>query len=135
MGVGVVIRDEGGEFLAALTKFVPHIIDPLIAKTVAVWFAAQFVCDLDIQHMILKGDSLQVISNLKKVGPLGSGSGQLIYDTKLLLSSLVHCGFQHVKRGANKAAHCMAKFALFLSIFLESTKRYLFNSYKPIYLY
>jgi hypothetical protein len=61
--------------------------------------------------MILEGDSLSVISNLKKTEPCGSGCGQLISDTKLILSSLLHCDFHHVKRDANKVAHCMAKFA------------------------
>jgi hypothetical protein len=54
----IVIRDEGVEFVAALIEFVTYIIDPLIAETVAVWFAAQFACDLGIEHVILEGDSL-----------------------------------------------------------------------------
>jgi hypothetical protein len=111
-GIGVIIRDEGGDFVAALTKFIPYIVDPLIAESVAVWFAAQFICELGLQHMILEGDSLSVISDLKKIGPCGSGCGQLISDTKLILSSLLHCDFHHMKRDANKVAHCMSKFAL-----------------------
>lgn len=63
--------------------------------------------------MLLEGDSLHVISELKKVGPLESSRGQLINDTKLILFSLGHCGFQHVRREANMKAHCMAKFALY----------------------
>jgi hypothetical protein len=79
--------------VAALTKAVPFIIDPLLAEMVVVWHAAQFVRDLGLQHMLLEDDSLQVISDLKKVGPLECNRGQLIFDTKLIHSSLSQCGF------------------------------------------
>jgi hypothetical protein len=49
---------------------------------------------------------------LKKTGPCGSGCGQLISDTKLILSCLFHCDFHHMKMDANKVAHCMAKFVI-----------------------
>jgi hypothetical protein len=45
MGVGVVIRDADGAFVAALSKLVPYISDPLTAETVAVWHAAQLGCE------------------------------------------------------------------------------------------
>jgi hypothetical protein len=41
MGVGVVIRDDKGDVVIALSKIVPYIMDPLIAETVAVWHAAE----------------------------------------------------------------------------------------------
>jgi hypothetical protein len=79
-----------------------------------VWFAAQFVCDhLGFQHVILEGDSLSVISYSKKARPCESDCGQLIFDTKIILSRLLHFDFQHVKMDANKMVHYMAKFALF----------------------
>lgn len=62
--------------------------------------------------MLFEGDSLSVISELKKEGPCVSGCGLLISYIKLILSSLDHLCFQHVKRDANKAAHYIAKFAL-----------------------
>jgi hypothetical protein len=112
MGVGVVIRDDSGAFVAAISKIVPYIVDPLTAETVAVWHAAQLVCEMGYQHVLLERDSLSVISALKKEGHCGIGCGQLISYTKLILSRLANHSFQHVKKDANKAAHCMAKFAL-----------------------
>jgi hypothetical protein len=75
LGVDVVIRDDSGAFVAALSKIVPYIVDPLIAETVAVWHVAQLVCEMGYQHVLLEGDSLSVISALKKEGPCGSGCG------------------------------------------------------------
>ncbi|XP_062155257.1 uncharacterized protein LOC133863329 [Alnus glutinosa] len=40
LGVGVVIRDDSGAFVAALSKIVPYIVDPLTTEIVAVWHAA-----------------------------------------------------------------------------------------------
>jgi hypothetical protein len=112
MGAGVVIQDDSGSFVAAISKIVPYIVDPLIAEAVAIWYAAQLACDLGLQNVLLEDDSLNVIVNLKKEGPCGNGCGQLITDTKSILSRLVHCSFYHVKRDANMVAHCMAKFVL-----------------------
>jgi len=62
--------------------------------------------------VLIEGDSLSVIQELQKQGRNGSGCGQLIMDTKSIMSSLDFVSFQHVKRDANKVAHCLAKFAL-----------------------
>jgi hypothetical protein len=99
-------------FVAALSRIDPYIVDPLTVETVAVWHAAQFVCEMGYQKVVLEGNSLSVISALQRVGPCGSGCGQLISDTQIILSSLEHHSFKHVKRDANKAAHGIGKFAL-----------------------
>ncbi|XP_062155083.1 uncharacterized protein LOC133863104 [Alnus glutinosa] len=112
MGVGVVICDDKGDVVVALSKIVPYIVDPLTAETVVVWHAARLVCEMGFQNVLMEGDSLSVIQELQKQGPNGSGCGQLIIDTKSILSSLDSVSFQHVKRDANKVAHCLAKFAL-----------------------
>jgi hypothetical protein len=41
MGVGVVIRDDKGDVVVALSKIVPYIMDPLTAETVVVWHVAE----------------------------------------------------------------------------------------------
>jgi hypothetical protein len=111
MGVGVVIRDDRGDCVAALARIVPYIVDLLTAETVAVWHAVQLVCEKGYHHVLFEGDSLSVILELKKGGPCVSGCGLLISYIKLILSSLDYLCFQHVKRDANKAAYCLTKFA------------------------
>jgi hypothetical protein len=37
MGIGVVVRDERGGFVAAMTKVIPFIFDSTSAEAVAVW--------------------------------------------------------------------------------------------------
>jgi hypothetical protein len=41
--------------------------------------------------VLLEGDSMYVVSDLNKKGPLWAECGQLLLDTKILLSSLSHC--------------------------------------------
>jgi hypothetical protein len=77
-----------------------------------VWHAAQFVCEMGYQKVVLEGDSQSVISALQRVSPCGSGCGQLISDTQVILSSLEHHSFTHVKRDANKVVHGIAILAL-----------------------
>jgi ribonuclease HI len=112
MGVGVVIQDDKGDVVGALSKIVPYIVDPLTAETMAVWHAARWACEMDFQNVIMEGDSPNVIQELQKQDSIGSVCGQLIMDTKTILSRLVSVSFQHVKMDANKVAHCLAKFAL-----------------------
>ena len=64
MGVGIVIRNHEGEVVAAKCCTKPHIIDPLVAKIVAAWSTAQFIRQLEIDHVIVEGDSLGVIQSL-----------------------------------------------------------------------
>jgi hypothetical protein len=112
MGVGVVIRDDRGDCVAALARVVPYIADLLTAETVAAWHAAQLICEKGYQKVLFEGDCLSIISDLKKEDPSGNGGGLLISDMKFLLSTIEVINFQHVKRDANKAAHCLAKFAI-----------------------
>jgi len=37
IGIGVVVRDERGGFVAAMTKVIPFIFDSTSAEAVAVW--------------------------------------------------------------------------------------------------
>jgi len=67
-----------GDCVAALARIVPYLVDLLTAETVAVWHAAQLVCEKGYQHVLFEGDSLSVILELKKEGPCLSGCGLLI---------------------------------------------------------
>jgi ribonuclease HI len=100
MGVGVVIRDDKRDVVGALSKIVPYIVDPLTAEIVAVWHDARWACEMGYQNVLMEGDSMNVIQELQKQGPSGSVCGQLIMDTKTILSRLVFFSFQHVKRDA-----------------------------------
>jgi hypothetical protein len=87
VGVGVVVRDEGGNFLASLATTVPFIVDPVVAEAVAAWKAVSFSRDLGLQRVIFKGDALEIVNALGQESPCWSRYGQVIEDAKIFLHS------------------------------------------------
>jgi ribonuclease HI len=67
MGVGVVARNEDGDFVAGLTASLPHVRDPLIAEILAAWRAVELGRELGYQRIVLEGDSLVTIKALIKI--------------------------------------------------------------------
>lgn len=86
MGVGVVVRDEGGAVLAIKCTTVSSIGDPTIAEAVAAWKAVELCCELGAQRVILEGDALEVVQALRHEDPSWSRYSQLITDARIKLN-------------------------------------------------
>ncbi|XP_062155310.1 uncharacterized protein LOC133863384 [Alnus glutinosa] len=112
MGVGIVIRDEGGRFVAAKMKVVPYIVDPNAAGTIAAWSAVQFGREMGANRIVLEGDSMVVVSALRASESCDRLFGQLIDNIKSYFSHFSPVKVNHVRREANVAAHVMAKMAI-----------------------
>jgi hypothetical protein len=98
--------------LDAKAKVFPSLVDPSMAEAMEAWHVVTLGCDLGISQVHFKGDSLNVVSVLKKEGPCWSTFGHLIEDSKLCLNRLLPFFVHHIKREANKVAHCWAKLAI-----------------------
>jgi hypothetical protein len=86
MEVGIVIRDEGGRFVAAKMEVVPYIVDPNAAETIAAWSAVQFGREMGANRSVLEGDSMVVASALRASESCDRLFGQLIDDIKSYFS-------------------------------------------------
>jgi collagenase-like PrtC family protease len=64
MGVGVVVRDDVGVVMAAMSKLIPFIVDPTVTESVAAWQAVQFCCELGYLRVVLEGDSVSAVTTL-----------------------------------------------------------------------
>lgn len=62
--------------------------------------------------MILEGDSLVVVSDLKRAEVCNPAYGRVIEDIRSTFPSFSSVVVNHVKRGANMAAHLIAKYAI-----------------------
>jgi len=70
MGIGIVVQNEKGEFVAAMAKVLHFINDPTVAEALAAWHAANLCVDRGFHRVVLEGDSLVVVSALNKVLPI-----------------------------------------------------------------
>jgi ribonuclease HI len=112
MGMGIIARDHEGYVLASMCSIKQFIVDPAVAEAYAALKAVEFCCDLGLWNILLEGDALEIVNALLLDDPSWSRYGHLIDDTKLLLQRFCSWEVQHVKRGANMAAHSLAKGAL-----------------------
>ena len=67
-GIGVVIRNSAGEVMASLSEKIPLPSSVEAVEALAARHAARFVQEVGIIESILEGDSLSIISALKKRG-------------------------------------------------------------------
>jgi ribonuclease HI len=83
MGIGVVVRNESGEVVAALAKVIPFVEDPTAAEAIAAWHAVNLCVDRGFHQVVLERDSQIVVSALNQTSPSWSSYGQLLEDTKV----------------------------------------------------
>jgi len=69
MGVGVVVRDWHGKVVAVVAETFYHSSDPTQAEARAAWRAISPYHDLGLHRVHFEGDSLNVVSALKKEEP------------------------------------------------------------------
>ncbi|PKA64256.1 hypothetical protein AXF42_Ash009476 [Apostasia shenzhenica] len=68
--------------------------------------------ELSLQNVIFKGDSLNVIRELKENNSNLSMIGLCLLDTQRILSTFPRVELTHIRREDNEAAHSLAQFAL-----------------------
>jgi hypothetical protein len=112
MGLGVVVRDAGGGFVAALSKTVPFISDSISAEAIAAWESVKFCEAHHWLQVLFEGDSSAIASALTHDLPCLQSFGHLIADTRHLLGGFHFYKIQHVQRSANQVAYLIAKGAL-----------------------
>jgi hypothetical protein len=67
---------------------------------------------MGLRSVILEGDALEVVEELKRVNEDAGHLDNLIGEIRFLLRSFDCWSINHIKREGNKAAHTSAKFAI-----------------------
>ena len=111
VGIGVIVRDWHGHFVAAMCKKLHAPLGPLEVESKAVEIGMQFARQLGLLDIIMEGDSLLVSRALNQ-----SSSPPALIDAVIMGISLASLEFQtvyfsHVKCNANSPAHLLAKYA------------------------
>ena len=117
-GVGVVIRDEAGQVVVALSRKLYTLLGPLETEAKAMEVGVKFTTEVGFRDVLFEGDSL-VLNNaihiLNEVAP----SVQNV--VKGILQSVQGFGtfaFSHNKRQGNAPAHALAQHAVNAEDFL-----------------
>ncbi|XP_041023933.1 uncharacterized protein LOC121264710 [Juglans microcarpa x Juglans regia] len=130
IGIGISVRDEEGNYLATMRKNQLLNPDPLMAEAVGALTAATFALELDMNKIILEGDSELVIARIQKQTQDQSYFGMITSDIRSTISLFEVCITKHVNRECNVIAHNLAKNALLDYIVnLEETPHCVSNMY------
>ena len=109
MGVGVVIRDHRGGFLAACREHFDSLATPEHAEALALRSVVIFARDEGYDKVVFVSDCLSLVQRLNSPEFDRSTVGTLVANIKQLVASFSSTSFCHVKRSLNEAAHFLAK--------------------------
>ncbi|XP_028954978.1 uncharacterized protein [Malus domestica] len=111
-GVGVVLRDGQGHFLAAAASFLPTVTSALQAEMLAIKRGVELAHQLGFQKVLVRSDSSQAISIIHTCVDCASAMDLLAGDVLHIAEAFTASKFISVSRNNNSTAHCLAKVAL-----------------------
>ncbi|XP_057423790.1 uncharacterized protein LOC130717553 [Lotus japonicus] len=111
-GMGLVARDSRGRVLASVAAREFHSLTIAVTEGIVVKWAIRLALDLVFKDVIFETDNMQVVSAWSTFSSNFSYLASVVSDCVALFSSFSSFSLCHVRRGANKAADFMAKYAL-----------------------
>jgi ribonuclease HI len=112
MGIGVIIRDEKGGVIAAISKTREGLLEPTTGEAITLFFAMGLRRDIATQNVMFEGDAKQVMDAMNSTMSRWSRFGHLLEDTRHSLQRLSRCKCVYVNNEANEATHQPAKKAI-----------------------
>ena len=109
VGIGVVVRNEHGEVVAALAEQIPTPDSIFTLETLAARRVVLFARDIGLHHVVFEGDSESSIHAISNRLLLHSSCGHIIHDILLFSRSFQSFSFSHVCRQGNALADALAK--------------------------
>lgn len=114
MGFGCVMRDSYGNFIAARELPWHGLFKPGEAEAIGVREALKWIKEMKLDHVQVETNCLQVIKGIQNQ-PMVSSFDLIINDIEEIARDFSNLCFLFSKRSANKAAHMLAREALFKS--------------------
>ncbi|XP_068304244.1 uncharacterized protein [Pyrus communis] len=110
--VGLVVRNHLGRFVAAKALVFEFVSSPLHIEALTVWDGLLLVIQRGYHDIIIESDALQIVPTLHNGLPNGSLIGNIVEDSKALLSTITGATAAHTRRQNYEAAHLIARYAL-----------------------
>ncbi|XP_075674992.1 uncharacterized protein LOC142644220 [Castanea sativa] len=126
-GIGIVIRNDKGQIMGAMSKMLDQPLDALEVEANAVEEGVLLAKDLGLRYIIIEGDALMVMAALSGHTSPPSSIQHIIAGAQLWALSFSAWKSTHVRRNCNQAAHLMARNAKSLFeciIWVEDTPYY-----------
>ncbi|KAL0013454.1 hypothetical protein SO802_000523 [Lithocarpus litseifolius] len=117
-GIGVVIRDEQGRVVAAMSKNLQVPLGALEVEAKAVEEAVNFARDIGIQDIIVESDSMVFCSALQKEVDVSPAIDNIIAGTLLQLQYFRKTDVKHTRKEGNRVVHGLAQYAQFVDDFV-----------------
>ena len=107
-GVGGVIRDARGHFVAAFAKPLAHAASPKQSELLAIREGFDLLRSLNLHNVIIESDSMEAIAEACAPDYDLLANGAIIDDIKQTWSHLNNVKLQHCPRSCNAVAHRLA---------------------------
>ena len=113
--VGVIIRNDRGQVMVALSSKGLAVTNSKEAEVLACRQAMEFALDVGFSDLIVEGDDSNVIRSIVSAQIDWSHLGNLYDDIRCLAGRLRHVEFRGIRHITNEVAHSLARFARHLS--------------------
>lgn len=111
-GVWVIIRDDKGLVVAALSKKIPDPLGALEVEAKAFEASIQLAKDVGIHGLVLEGYSIIVYRALTSISPSPTSVAPIIYGIRVTFHDFRFIVLSHVCRQGNRPAHLLAEHIL-----------------------
>jgi ribonuclease HI len=111
VGIGVIIRDEKGQTIAAMSKTRLKNLEPTMEEAFAAFNAACLCRDLKLQHIMMEGDAKLIVDAVNSNSSTWSRFGHIIDHTQQILDDFIRWKCNHVRCEANGVVHQLVKAA------------------------
>ena len=111
LGIGVIIRNNREQVMAALSLKSHAVVDSEEAKVLACRKALEFAMDAGFLELIVEGDNINVMKSIKSDQVDLSRLGNLYDDIRCMVGCLRHVDFHSNRRNANGVQHSLARYA------------------------
>ena len=108
-GIGVIIRDNRGKAIGALSMPIPLSNLVAVLEALACCRALLFAKEIRLRQVDFEGDSAMVIQAVTHGNAELAEYGHIVEDIKILAADFDFIQFSHVKRNCNVVADALAK--------------------------
>ena len=110
-GFGVIIWNDNGEVMAAMSVGGPHVSSSKEAELLACRKAVEFTTDARFSELVIEGDNSNVMKALSSSSVDQSLLGNVVDDVRHLVCGMHWVNLSCIRRGGNRVTHALAQHA------------------------